>query len=108
MIKNLYHAVVHDTIIDIKAITSGAQDTTVYQALKLIADGLGLHSQDLGQVGDVHLPGAYQGMKQSETSVVSQNFEYSRQFRSLFRGQEWALLQRRLGKARFQNRTWLL
>ena len=80
MIQNLDHAGVHDPIIDIKAITSGVQDTTVYQPLKLIADGLWLHSQDLSQVGDVYLSGAYQGVKQSETSIISQNFEYSRHF----------------------------
>jgi hypothetical protein len=80
MIQNLYHAGVHDPIIDIKAITSGVQDTTVYQPLKLIADRLRLHFQDRRQVGDVHLPGAYQGVKQSKAGIISQNFEYCRQF----------------------------
>jgi len=80
MIQDVHHTGVHYTIIDIKAITSGVQDTTVYQPLKLIADRLRLHFQDRRQVGDVHLSGAYQGVKQSETSIISQNFEYSRQF----------------------------
>jgi len=80
MIQDVHHTGVHYTIIDIKAITSGVQDTTVYQPLKLIADGLWLHSQDLSQVGDVYLSCAYQGVKQSKAGIISQNFEYCRQF----------------------------
>src|SRR5262245_42518495 len=57
------HAQVHEPVVDAVAVPPGGEDAQVGQPLQLVGDGLGLHAERGGEVGDAQFVGPDQGVQ---------------------------------------------
>ena len=84
---------------DVDPVPPGGQDAEVGQALELVRNGLRLHADRGGEVGDTEFVGPHQGVKEPQAGVVRQDLEHGGQPARLDRGQQRAVFQGRFGAA---------
>ncbi len=86
MIEQSGDALIDDPVADAEAIPATAQDASIHQLLELVRNGLRLHADGGGEIGDAQLAGLRQGVQESEPGVVGEDFEDSHQPSGLFGG----------------------
>jgi len=79
-------ALIDDPVADAEAVPAAAQDAAIHQPLKLVRNGLRLHADGSGEIGDAQLARFRQGVQESEPGIVCKDLENGHQPSGLFGG----------------------